>query len=177
MKRIVGLIALLMIGLTGCSYQTLDEAIQSEWDTPVSVLMREDTKNSVIFLDHDQYVFNTFEEEDGEYRYSTDGEDGWTFSGVQISMLVRTFYKEGTGPIVWGALKTNTKLKEIELTFVGREQEDVKHSMTLPLVNNAFIGYPPETLYSSETDAALRLEVQTVVYDEHGTVVMKRQDR
>jgi hypothetical protein len=71
----------MLLVLTGCNtYKSLDEAIQSKWKSPIKVIYIDKKKNTVVFLDQDQYVFNTFEKKGDKYIYSTDGEDGWRFT-------------------------------------------------------------------------------------------------
>jgi hypothetical protein len=174
MNKIGFFIVFAALCLIGCSSQTLDQAIQNEWESPVAIVMTEDTKHGVIFKENDQYIFNTFDKSNGRYEYSEDGEDGFRFEGSNNPLFVRTIYREGRGDIIWGALKTEKEVKEIKITFIDKKKPGNEISMSVPIVNNAFIGYPPVQLYHSEIEAATKWAVHAVVVDSNDSVAMER---
>jgi hypothetical protein len=176
MNKVSYFIILAALCLIGCSYQTLDQAIQNDWEYPVTIMMTAETKQGVVFQEkgQDQYIFNTFDKANGRYEYSPDAEDGFRFDGLNNPLFVRTVYREGRGDIIWGVLKTEQEVKEIIITFIDKKKPGNEISMNVPIVNNAFIGYPPGLLYRSEMEAAAKWTVHAVVVDSNGSVVMER---
>ncbi len=62
----------IVIVLIGCSimgHDTLEEAVQSQWDTPIDVVNQDNEKQLVYYLDHDQHVIGTYEYKEGKYFY------------------------------------------------------------------------------------------------------------
>lgn len=163
--------------LTGCSYNTLNDAIQQKWKDPVKILYIEKNKQTVIFTDGTtdvQYVFNTYEKKHGKYIYSTDQEEGYTFdSDDGIPFLIRTTKREKVGNIIWGALKTNQKVVRVKVLFTNREDNNTQIEVYIPVKNNAFIGYPAKPFFESEVTLFQDWEMSAEAYDENGNVVAK----
>jgi len=161
--------------LTGCSYKTLNEAVQHKWKEPVKILYIENKKQTVIFTDGPtdvQYVFSTFEKEHGRYKYSTDPEEGYTFdSEVGVPFLIRTINREKVGNIIWGALKTNIKVVRVNVVYTNKNNPDDQIEVQIPVKNNVFIGYPTSSFFDSETSLFQEWNLSAKAYDEDGNVV------
>ncbi len=173
--RYLKLFLCMILLLTGCSYKTLDEAVQRKWKEPVKILYIENNKQTVIFTDGTtdvQYVFSTFEKEHGRYKYSTDPEEGYTFdSDDGVPFLIRTINREKVGNIIWGALKTNKKVVSVKVVYTNKNDADNQVEVQIPVKNNVFIGYPKRSFFDSETTLFQEWGLSAKAYDENGSVV------
>jgi hypothetical protein len=71
MRNLTLFIIILSI-LTGCyrSYDSLEEAVQSHWDTPIKIVNQDAENQLVYYLDQTQHVFGVYHYENGNYRYN-----------------------------------------------------------------------------------------------------------
>jgi len=173
--RYLKLFLCMVLLLTGCSYKTLNEAIQKKWKVPVKIQYIENKKQTVIFTDGTtdvQYVFSTFEKKNGRYIYSTDSEDGWTFdSNAGIPFLVRTINREKVGNIIWGALKTPKKVVRVNILYTNKNEVNNQIEVKIPVKNNVFIGYPSKSFFESESTVFQEWDISAKAFDENGNIV------
>ncbi|WP_088043266.1 hypothetical protein [Bacillus sp. EAC] len=173
--RYLKLFLCMILLLTGCSYKTLNEAIQKKWKVPVKIQYIENKKQTVIFTDGTtdvQYVFSTFEKKHDRYIYSTDQEEGYTFdSDDGVPFLIRTINREKVGNIIWGALKTNKKVVRVNVVYTNKNNGDDQIEVQIPVKNNVFIGYPTRSFFDSETSLYQEWDLSAIAYDEDGKVV------
>lgn len=164
----------MLLIINGCNtYKSLDEAIQSKWKSPIKVLYIDNKKNTVIFLDQDQYVFNTFEKIGDKYIYSTDGEDGWTFTAGNglTPFLFRSLNTKNAGNVFWGAIKTDKKVATVEVIFTNRNAAGSQIKMTILVADNIFIGYPTQDFFESEITLSREWKFSAKAFDEEGNIV------
>ncbi|MFD2615598.1 hypothetical protein [Paenibacillus gansuensis] len=163
-----------LLVITGCNtYKSLDEAIQSKWKSPIKVLLIDKMKNTVVFLDQDQYVFNTFKKNGDKYIYSTDGEDGWTFtadSGL-TPFLFRSLNTKTAGNVFWGAIKTDKDVETVEVTYTNINASDSQIKVKIPVVDNVFIGYPTRDFFDSDLTLSGEWKLSAKAFDEDGNIV------
>lgn len=175
MRHKINLVCLIMLlVITGCNtYKSLDEAIQSKWKSSIKVLYIDKKKNTVVFQDQDQYMFNTFEKKGEKYIYSTDGEDGWTFTADNglTPFLFRSLNTKKAGNVFWGAIKTDKKVATVEVAFTNRNASDSQIKVTIPVVDNVFIGYPTQDFFESEIILSREWKLSAKAFDEEGNLV------
>ena len=90
MKKILwistsSLLVLMIVGLSLFwnrifGYPTLDQAVQSNWKTPVKIVNVDLENQLVLYLDETQYVFAAYEQKRGRFHVNADSESGWTAS-------------------------------------------------------------------------------------------------
>jgi len=165
--------------ITGCSYNTLNEAVHSKHknNDTIKIGYVENKKHTLIFTEgikDKQYVFSTFQKKNGKFKYSTKYEDGVTFhSEVGIPFLIRTINIEKVGNVIWGALKTDKKIAKVTVVYKNIKQPDEKIEVDIPVKNNMFIGYPDKPFYENETTVYQEWDLSGTAYDEKGNVVAK----
>jgi hypothetical protein len=141
----------IVLFLTGCTYPSIDEAIQSHWKHPIKVLYVDEKKNTVVYLVQEEiYIFNAFEKKDHKFRYSTEGEDNCRITGKSGPLFIRVLNREKIGNVVWGVVNTDKKAATVEVTFTNKTNPDIQVKMTIPVKNNVFIGYPEQDFFGSE---------------------------
>lgn len=173
---------LVLSALTGCnSYNSLEKAIQSKWRYPIKILYVDEDKHTVIFLDQskdkdpdrDQYIFNTFKKSNGQYSYSTDGEDGWTFTADNglTPFLFRSVNTKDAGNVIWGAIKTDNNVQKVIVTYVNRSNPDNKIEVKISVINNLFIGFPKHIFFNSETSLSTEWKIRAKAIDAKGNII------
>lgn len=155
--------------VTGCAHTSLASAIQAKWKAPIQVQMVDAKKDAVIFKDDNQYVFNTFQMTNGKYKYSTKGEDGWSFSG---DMILRAISRPAVGDVVWGVIKTDKKANKIEMVFTSKNDPSTKVRMESKISNNCFIAYPSVQFFNNGAGYAQNWSANVTVYDSQGQIIM-----
>jgi hypothetical protein len=154
--------------VTGCSHATLQDAIQSQWDAPISIKLIDSQHNSVIFNDSGQYVFNTFTQQKGKYVYSTDGEEGWT---SQSPFLLRPIVTKRNEDVVWGVIFSPQTVGRVDVEFKKRYSEQ-KFSVHTFVQNNTFVGYPTINIYNSDSDVMNDWSIHMTAYDKQGKILV-----
>ena len=167
MKKIT-LSMLILFILSGCSrgYETLQEAVQSEWKTPIEVVNQDEEKQLVYYLEHDQHVLGVYDYENGKYRYDTKHSVGKRFTSENgLPFYVQASYFEGVGKIIHGAIKTNEhEVEKFIIQYKNGEQQEILAK------NNTFITEYPKTITTSIE--MFQTEIENVIgYDQHGEIV------
>ncbi|QSO52501.1 hypothetical protein JZ785_00625 [Alicyclobacillus curvatus] len=160
---------LVTVVVTGCGHNSLASAIGAEWKVPFQIQMVDTKKDAVIFKDDNQYVFNTFQMINGKYKYSTNGEDGWTFSG---DILFRAISRPTVGDVVWGVIKTGKKSSEIQMVFTNQTDPSTKVRMDSKIRNNCFIAYPSVQFFNNGVGYAQNWNAHVTVYDSQGEIIL-----
>ncbi|GAA0367000.1 hypothetical protein [Bacillus horti] len=125
--------------LTGCSYETLDKAIESKWNQSIDIVNKIDKHQVVLFKSGELYVLSTYEKDKSRYKYSTNDEEGWSFSGeTNISFLIKVSQIEQIGNVVWGGLLTDLNIDEVVIWFNHMEDPENSFEIRLEVLNNTF---------------------------------------
>ena len=167
MKKITIPILILFI-LSGCNrgYESLEEAVQSEWKTPIKVVNQDEERRLVYYLDHDQHILGVYYYENGRYRYDNKQSVGITFSSENgLPFFVQANYFEGVGKIIHGAIKTDEhEVEKFIIQYKNGEQQEIIAK------NNTFITEYPKTITTSIE--MFQTEIENVIgYDTHGEIV------
>lgn len=174
---IFGFIMLFM--LTGCSYNSLDEAIQQKFDKNISVIYVDEKKHKVIFADktvesEDQsYYFNTYDKSNDKYRYSTNKEDGgWSVaSNGGTPFLIRYIKRENDGNILWGIIRSNKEVKNLELVLKSKKNIKEQIKVRIPVKNNAFIDYPTQSIFNLNSKLNKEWNFTAKALDKNNNVI------
>lgn len=162
-------IAFLLLLVSGCGrgHDTLQEAIQAKWETPIQVVNEDEEHRLAIYLDQTQYIFGVYEYKNGKYAYDNSQSSGWTASSDKgIPFLVRAEYKNDIDNFIWGAVYTDTPIDKIFIEYENGLTQETK------AVNNTFILQMPETFKGIE-DTMLMGEIYDVTaYDQAGSKVV-----
>lgn len=167
MKRITILILILLV-LSGCNrgYESLEEAVQSEWKTPIEVVNQDEDRRLVYYLDHDQHILGVYYYKNGRYRYDNKQSVGITFSSEnRLPFFVQANNFEGVGKIIHGAIKTDEhEVEKFIIQYKNGEQQEILAK------NNTFITEYPETITTGVE--MFQAEIKNVIgYDQHGEIV------
>ena len=167
MKRITILILILLI-LSGCDrgYESLEEAVQSEWKNPIEVVNQDEERRLVYYLNDDQHILGVYYYENGRYKYDSKHSVGVTFSSEKgLPFFVRANDFEGAGKIIHGAIKTDEhEVEKFIIQYKNGEQQEILAK------NNTFITEYPETITTSVE--MFQAEIENVIgYDQHGEIV------
>ncbi|QOR67324.1 hypothetical protein IM538_04070 [Cytobacillus suaedae] len=167
MKKCIMLVLSLVL-ITGCtrSYDTLEAAVQSHWDTPIEIV-NQDAKNQLVYyLDHTQHVLGVYYYENGRYRYNNKLSVGMRFTAESmIPFFVQAIHIEGVGNIIYGAIRSDEhKVETFVIEYKNGEFQEIKAR------NNTFIAeYPPYLTTSLEM---FQTEIANVIaYDNNGVFV------
>lgn len=98
---------IMLIGCSSKSYETLQEAVQSQWDTPIQVLNQDEVKQIVVYLDQTQYVVGLYHFDNNRYSYDQEPSEGHSSSSDKgYPLFVKPVQFEGVEPILYGAVVT-----------------------------------------------------------------------
>ncbi len=154
--------------LSGCNrgYDSLEEAVQSQWKTPIEILNYDVEKQLVYYLDQTQHILGVYHYENGKYRYDNEQSVGMTFeSDSGLPFLVSANHFEGVGNIIHGAIRTDEhEVEKFVIEYKNGESQEIKAK------NNTFIAEFPSYLTISVEEFFTEID-NAVGYDEHGEIV------
>lgn len=159
-------VALLFVIDSMRSYNSLEEAVQSEWKTPIKVVNHDEKMEVVYYLDYDQHVVDVYQHEVGKYRYNDRQSTGMRFdSDVGLPFYVQAHHFKGVGNVIYGAIETDEHVVE---KFVIRYKNG--QSQEISATNNTFIAEFPKFLNS---DIMMFQEAidNAIGYDQQGKIV------
>lgn len=167
MKKVTIFVVILFI-LSGCnrSYGSLEEAVQSQWKTPIELLNQDKEKQLVYYLDQTQHILGVYHFENGKYRYSNDQSVGMRFSSDKgLPFFVQANHFEGIGNIIHGAITTDEhEVEKFVIEYKNGELQEIKAK------NNTFIADFPTYLTTSIEE--FQTEITNVIgYDNQGKLV------
>lgn len=174
------LIALVIIWIySGKGYETLKAAIENEINAEVTILLKDQEKQIVIFKREDgNYLFNTYEKNNDKYIYSTDGENGGTFStasGVLEPYLLNIINNKKSDYIMWGAIKSKEKIESVTITFKLKNNPEVKFNYEPDIIeNNSFLFYLPNKVFDPAPEQEKEWIIDTKVSDKEGEIIAKK---
>ncbi|MEH7380884.1 hypothetical protein V7138_10425 [Bacillus sp. JJ1533] len=168
MKKVTIFVVIILFILSGCnrSYRSLEEAVQSQWKTPIEILNQNKEKQLVYYLDQTQHILGVYHFEKGKYRYSNDQSVGMRFSsGKGYPFFVQANYFEGIGNIIHGAITTDQyEVEKFVIEYKNGEIQEIKAK------NNTFIADLPPIL--ATTIEEFQTEIANVIgYDNQGKIV------
>ncbi|MGZ9583688.1 hypothetical protein [Paenibacillus marinisediminis] len=171
MKRLLYVIIsviVISILISGCGYNSLQEAVQSQWETPISIKNEDKEHRLVIYLDQTQYVFGVYKYKNHKYYYDNSQSSGWRTSPDNgIPLLVVAEQKEGIGNFIWGAVYTDIPAKRIVIEYENGERQETN------AVNNTFILEMPESFNSIEPHMFMGKLYDVTAYDEDDQVLVE----
>ncbi|MED4018705.1 hypothetical protein [Sutcliffiella cohnii] len=158
-------IVLMLLGCSSSGYDTLQEAVQSQWDTPIQVLNQDEERQIVIYLDQTQYVAGLYQFDNNKYIYDRESSKGHRSSlEKEYPMFVKPVEFEGAEPFLYGAIVTeeHTVSKFVIHYTNGYTQE-------IPSKNNTIIAEFP---FATQSINDYLEEVDNVIiYDENGEII------
>ncbi|WP_404446390.1 hypothetical protein LG307_21355 [Sutcliffiella horikoshii] len=166
--RILSVFVIILIILSACSngYQTLEEAVQSHWKTPIKVINEDRENQLVYYLDQNQHVLGVYELNDNKYKYDNEQSVGMTFtSEAGLPFLVSANHFEGVGNVIHGAITTDEHtVEKFVLHYKNGETQEVDAT------NNTFITeYPP---FLTKDPVLFFEEMENAVgYDVNGEII------
>jgi hypothetical protein len=169
MRVIILFIGLLII-LSGCigGYKTLEEAVQSQWDTPIEVINKDEEKKLIYYLEQSQHVVGVYEFKNGKYIYNNEQSVGNTFSSEKgIPFYIRAKHFEGAGDIIFGAISTDEHIVEkFVIHYKNGETQEIAAE------NNTFLADFPSYLNISIIDYLGEIDnAYAYAYDLQGEVI------
>lgn len=153
--------------LTGCSFTghaTLEEAVQSRWDTPIKVVNQDSEKHLVYYLDYDQHVIGTYEFRDGKYFYDNKQSEGMRFTSASgLPFYIQYKYFEGSGDIVYGGITTEDyQVEKFVIHYKSGEIQEINAE------NNTFMSEIPPNV--DPRDIMSQIDI-VYGYDKNGEVI------
>jgi hypothetical protein len=73
--------------------------------------------------------------------------------------------------VFWGAIKIDKKIATVEVTFTNRNASASQIRVTMPVVDNVFIGYPTHDFFESEIILSREWNLSAKAFDEKGNIV------
>ena len=167
MKKIAISIIILFL-LSGCnrSYDSLEEAVQSQWKTPIEIVNQDVERQLVYYLDHDQHILGVYHYENGKYRYDNEQSVGMKFGTDKgLPFFVQANYFDGVGNIINGAIKTDEhEVEKFVIQYKSGEHQEIMAK------NNTFIAEFPTFLTTGIE--MFQTEIENVIgYDNQGKIV------
>lgn len=166
--RFISILGVFIFIISGCGYNSIQEAIQSKWKRPVKLMNVDEENQLVIYLDQTQYIFGVYDFKNGKYYYDNSQSSGWTSSSnSSIAFLVRAEYKENKGDFIWGAVYTDIPIKKFFIEYEnGETQETVAE-------NNTFILEMPDSFNDVEPIMFMGELYDVIAYDKDGNEIVK----
>lgn len=135
---------ILVFILSGCSswYDSLEEAVQSQWKTPINILNQDEEKQLVYYLDQTQHILGVYHFKNGKYQYDNEQSVGITFESERgLPFLLSANHFNGIGNIIHGAIKTEKyEIDRFVIEYKNGEKQEIKAR------NNTFIAEFPTYL-------------------------------
>ena len=157
----------LLFVITGCGKSTLQEAVQSQWKTPIKVMNDDPANQLVIYLDQTQYILGVYEYKNGKYYYDNTQSSGWTATSEhRVPFLVNAEFKEGLGNFIWGAVYTDQVVGKIQIQYENGETQETE------AVNNTFMLAMPESFDSIDPIMFMGELYDVIVYDTDGSLIV-----
>lgn len=154
--------------LVGCKggYDSLQAAVQSQWNSPIEVVNQDKEKQLVYYLDGPQHILGVYQYEDGKYKYTNKQSVGGTFSSqVGLPFLVTANHFEGVGNMIHGAVTTeHHQVEKFVLHYKNGETEEITAK------NNTFITEYPMHL-TVKVNMFFSEFLNAVAYDKDGEVI------
>lgn len=143
-------------------YSTLDKAVQSDWKSKVITVNKDETNKLVIYKDQDQYVFGVFHKKYGRYFYKNDSQSSGSTSQSTNgpAFLVRVEHKQNKGDFIWGALYSETPVKNFLIEFKYGDTQEVA------AVNNTFILRMPDNYQGTQENSLMTTFIDVKAFDE-----------
>lgn len=166
--RILSIFIIILFILSGCNngYQTLEEAVQSHWKTPIKVINEDRENKLVYYLDQNQHILGVYEQEGNKYKYDNEQSVGMTFSSeIGLPFLVSANHFDGIGNVIHGAITTDEHtVEKFVLHYKNGETQEIDAK------NNTFITKYPTFL---SIDSVLFFEEMenAVGYDVNGEII------
>lgn len=151
------------------SYDSLQEAVQSEWKTPIEVVNQDEELQIVYYLDDSQHVVDVYQHKDGKYRYNDRQSTGLSFGAEEgiLPFYVQAHHFKGVGNVIYGAIKTDERdVEKFVIQYSNGESQEITAT------NNTFIiGFPEHLnpdimMFQNEID-------NVIAYDQQGNVIQR----
>lgn len=142
MKKIT-IFILVLFTLSGCNkgYESLEEAVQSQWKTPIKIVNQDEDNQLVYYLDQSQHILGTYQYENGKYRYDNEQSVGTGFDSESgLPFLLSANHYDGVGDFIHGAIKTEQEVDRFVIEYKSGEKQEIKAR------NNTFITEFPSYL-------------------------------
>lgn len=147
---------LVFIVLVGCNqaYNSLEEAVQSQWKTPIEIINQDEDKQLVYYLDQTQHILGVYHYENGKYSYDNEQSVGIQFeSEIGLPFLLSANHFESIGNIIHGAIKTDKyEVERFVIEYKNGKMQEVKAR------NNTFITEFPLHLTVNPIDFFSKVE-------------------
>nr|WP_209481443.1 hypothetical protein [Virgibacillus litoralis] len=158
----------MLIVLVGCNkgYDSLNEAVQSQWKTPIEIINQDKDKHLVYYLDQTQHILGVYHYENGKYSYDNEQSVGIeSESGTGLPFLLSANNFEGVGNIIHGAIKTEKhEIERFVIEYKNGETQEIKAK------NNTFITEFPLYLTVSPNDFLSKVE-SAYGYDKNNEII------
>ncbi|MBT2682300.1 membrane lipoprotein lipid attachment site-containing protein [Bacillus sp. ISL-37] len=142
MKKIT-IFILILFTLSGCNkgFESLEEAVQSQWKTPIKIVNQDEDHQLVYYLDQTQHILGTYQYENGKYRYDNEQSVGTEFESESGSpFLLSANHFDDVGDIIHGAIKTEQDVDRFVIEYISGKEQEIKAT------NNTFITEFPSYL-------------------------------
>ncbi|WP_088102894.1 hypothetical protein [Halalkalibacter urbisdiaboli] len=164
----ISIVIIILFILTGCNkgYESLEEAVQSQWKTPIEILNHDQDNQLVYYLDQNQHILGVYEYENDEYSYDNQQSVGMTFESDRgLPFLVSANHFEGVGNIIHGAIRTDEhEVEKFVIQYKNGKTLEIKAN------NNTFIAEFPSYLTISVEEFFTEID-NAIGYDEKGEIV------
>ncbi|QOR68928.1 hypothetical protein IM538_13210 [Cytobacillus suaedae] len=152
------------MGCTLWGYHTLEEAVQSQWDSPIKVVNQDEENRVVYYLDQTQHVVGIYEYKNEKYFYNNEQSKGMRFTSEKgLPFYIAYDHFVGSGDIVYGAISSdNHVVDHFVIQYKNGETQKISAK------NNTFITVLPEHVNKER----FMSEVKEVYgYDKQGNVI------
>ncbi|WP_010095576.1 hypothetical protein [Ornithinibacillus scapharcae] len=143
----------------------LEEAVQSQWKTPINVINQDTERKIVYYLDKDQHVVGIYKYDNGNYIYDNEQSEGMQFSfeeGIPFYVYYKHF--EEAGNIVYGAITSDdNEVDKFIISYKNGEKQ------TISAKNNTFIAPIP---ISIDPDNFMSKIKAADAFDSEGNVIV-----
>ncbi|WP_226674839.1 membrane lipoprotein lipid attachment site-containing protein [Mesobacillus jeotgali] len=166
MKRIT-LFILILFTLSGCnmSYESIEEAVQSQWKTPIKVVNQDKNNQLVYYFDQSQHILGTYQYENGKYRYDNEQSIGTVFDSESgLPFLLSANHFDGVGEIIHGAIKTEQEVDRFVIEYKCGEKQEIQAR------NNTFITEFPSYL-TIDADGFFGEVENAYAYDKNNEII------
>ncbi|ESU33488.1 hypothetical protein G3A_06100 [Bacillus sp. 17376] len=164
-KITIFILALFTLSACNKGFESLEEAVQSQWKTPINIVNQDEDNQLVYYLDQTQHILGNYQYENGKYRYDNEQSVGTEFDSENgLPFLLSANHFDGVGDIIHGAIKTEREVDRFVIEYKNGEEQEIKAT------NNTFITEFPS--YLSIEAVQFFSEVKNAyAYDKNNEVI------
>ncbi|MGY3716912.1 hypothetical protein ACWE42_15460 [Sutcliffiella cohnii] len=159
----------LLFFITGCNneYESIEEAIQSQRDEPITILNYDEELQVVYYVENNQYILGEYEKHNGKYVYLPENSIGHRPSTKdEIPIIFKESELGKKREVIYGSIITELyEVDTFEIHYGSGEVQSIKAK------NNSFITLPLNAGENSDESIGVKGVILVKALDQKGELI------